>query len=514
MTNLSYAISTFWIFVLLVLSGCSTTSENMGVKAPDLQAQLDDALLINSALPDQTLVEMPQSLTDELLSLDSDSETPEARFDVIADNVEAQQFFKDLSIGTRLNLVVDPDLSGLINLQLKNVTLRETLKAIQDNYGLAYQETSYGYRIISNRIVTRIFTLDYLNVSRSGTSGTGISGSQISDQNSQSSQVNTSYDADFWSTLEGSLMAIIGDTPGRSIVVNGQTGVIVARGNPEELQAVAGYLENAESTLQRQVIIEARILEVSLQEGFRSGINWNSFANDLTGLTSDNGAFQLTGDTLLGVPDLGGIFNLGVNVDDFSALIQVLSNQGDVKVLSSPRISTVNNQKAVIKVGTDEYFVTNVTSGGDGDNAVPELTLQPFFSGIALDVTPQIGKSNDIILHVRPSVTDVDEKTKIINIGGKTYQLPLATSSIRETDSIIKASNGQIVIIGGLLQNSGDNQQSGVPGLSKIPGFKWLFSQQQRLNEKSELIILLQPRVTNSMIWQEEISAARERMGQ
>lgn len=504
MRTLSHATTTLWLIILLIITGCSTTSEKVSVDAPDIQAYLDDALLINSALPESPIVEMPQSLTDDLLSLNGDTEQAEVRFDVVADNVDAQQFFKDLSIGANLNLVVDPALSGIINLQLKNVTLLETLNAVQDSYGIAYQETGYGYRIISNRIATRIFTLDYLNVSRSGTSGTGISGSQISDQNSQSSQVSTSYDADFWSTLENSLMTIIGNAPGRSVVINGQTGVIVARGNPEELQAVASYLDSAESTLQRQVIIEARILEVNLQEGFKSGINWNSFANDLA----------LEGNPLSGIPDLGGIFNLGVNTDDFTALIQVLSNQGDVKVLSSPRISTVNNQKAVIKVGTDEYFVTNVSSAGEGDNVVPELTLQPFFSGIALDVTPQIGKTNEIILHVRPSVTDVDEKTKIINVGGKTYELPLAASSIRETDSIIKASNGQIVIIGGLLQNKGDNQQAGIPGFSNVPGLKWLFGQQQRLNEKSELIILLQPKVTSSAIWQEEISAARERMGQ
>ena len=328
--------------------------------------------------------------------------------------------------------------------------------------------------------------------------------------------MTTTYTADFWADLEQTLQTIIGDEPDTSVVINAQTGVVVVRANPVGLQSVEQFLMQAENMLQKQVIIEARIIEVTLSDGFKSGIDWNTFASDLSRLATDPLSIALNAQPITGNPDLGGIFNIGANVGDFSALIQLLSNQGEVKVLSSPRISTVNNQKAVIKVGTDEYYVTNVrnTANADGSAGTPDLTLTPFFSGIALDVTPQIGQNNEIILHVRPSVTEVTEKTKSLSINGSTYALPLATSSIREADSIIKATNGQIVIIGGLLQNKGNNQTTGIPGLASLPGFKWLFGQQQRMNEKSELIILLQPQITNNMIWQQEISAARDRMGQ
>jgi MSHA biogenesis protein MshL len=501
----------------LLITGCTVMPPEPTVAAPDVRTDLSLALENNAVGVQNEKVQVPADLTNALLSLDQDDSVAAApRFDVQADNIDAQQFFKDLVQGTGLNMVVDPEITGGISMRLANVTVSEVLNAVRDVYGYDYQKTSYGYRIISNRITTRIFNLDYLNVNRSGSSGTGITGSQIASDGSQSSQVTTTYTADFWADLEQTLQTIIGDEPDTSVVINAQTGVVVVRANPVGLQSVEQFLMQAENMLQKQVIIEARIIEVTLSDGFKSGIDWNTFASDLSRLATDPLSIALNAQPITGNPDLGGIFNIGANVGDFSALIQLLSNQGEVKVLSSPRISTVNNQKAVIKVGTDEYYVTNVrnTANADGSAGTPDLTLTPFFSGIALDVTPQIGQNNEIILHVRPSVTEVTEKTKSLSINGSTYALPLATSSIREADSIIKATNGQIVIIGGLLQNKGNNQTTGIPGLASLPGFKWLFGQQQRMNEKSELIILLQPQITNNMVWQQEISAARDRMGQ
>ena len=178
-------------------------------------------------------------------------------------------------------------------------------------------------------------------------------------------------------------------------------------------------------------------------------------------------------------------------------------------MLSSPRISTVNNQKAVIKVGTDEFFVTevtnNITTTSSTTTSVPEFGLTSFFSGISLDVTPQIGDNNEVILHVHPSVTEVVERTKIISLGNDTYSLPLAFSSIRETDSIIRAASGQVVVIGGLLQDKKINTEASVPWLSRIPILGYLFQQTSRSSTKSELVILLQPTVIEATSWRDEI---------
>ena len=192
----------------------------------------------------------------------------------------------------------------------------------------------------------------------------------------------------------------------------------------------------------------------------------------------------------------------------------MLQRQGEVQVLSSPRISTVNNQKAVIKVGTDEFFVTDIsnstTTTTTTTSTAPEISLTPFFSGIALDVTPQIGQNNEVILHVHPSVTEVVERNKVIDVGGSIYDLPLAYSSIRETDSIIRAASGQVVVIGGLLQNKKSNSDAGVPWLSRIPILGYLFRQIERTSSKSELVILLQPKVIEPSGWNSEIQSIKD----
>jgi MSHA biogenesis protein MshL len=195
-------------------------------------------------------------------------------------------------------------------------------------------------------------------------------------------------------------------------------------------------------------------------------------------------------------------------------LLNFLEAQGSVHVLSSPRIATLNNQKAVLKVGTDEFFVTGVTTTtsavGTTSTTTPTVTLQPFFSGIALDVTPRIDENNDIILHVHPSVGQVTTVNKVLNLGAAagTYTLPLASSSISETDSVVRAHNGQIVAIGGLMRTSTVEEESGIPGLSKL-----LFGQTSKRTEKRELVILIKPTVVNGdKDWSEDITRSRDRI--
>ncbi|MFV2031312.1 MAG: type II secretion system protein GspD [Gammaproteobacteria bacterium] len=194
-----------------------------------------------------------------------------------------------------------------------------------------------------------------------------------------------------------------------------------------------------------------------------------------------------------------------------------MNTQGEVQVLSSPRISTVNNQKAVIKVGSDEFFVTDVSSSTSASTltttTTPDITLTPFFSGIALDVTPQISADGDVILHIHPSVSEVTDQIKEITVGGQTQQLPLAFSTVRESDSVVRARSGQVVVIGGLMQNSSSNDDAGVPGLSKIPFIGNLFKQKRKVNTRSELVILLRPIVVEAnKTWSNYIKDSADRI--
>jgi len=190
-------------------------------------------------------------------------------------------------------------------------------------------------------------------------------------------------------------------------------------------------------------------------------------------------------------------------------------------VLSSPRVSTINNQKAVIKVGGDEFYVTGVTTtpviGPSGAIASQqtEVQLTPFFSGIALDVTPQIDEGNNIILHIHPSVSDVVQRNKALTINNQQSNLPLAASSIQESDNVVRAASSQVVVIGGLMKEGTTDENASVPFLGDIPIIGNLFKHKRVTRIKNELVILLKPTivdVTQSSQWNEMTEGARQRM--
>lgn len=512
MDNVIYKF--IYLFGLLaILSACSSNDK----REYEIKEQA-----FNELSSENEEVEVSDDTYSELLPYAKEDVLPQ-RFDVIAKGTPAKAFFLGLVDGLEINMLVHPDIKQKISLNLKKVTLEETLEAVRDSYGLEYIKTNYGYRILPKALLNKVFHLNYLNVSRQGSSGLSVSSGHIYNQSdsqtsgdsksvASASRLETQANTDFWKNLQQTIQVIIGNGEGRRVIVDAQAGLVVVRAFPDELAAVNDFLNKAELSLQKQVIIEAKILEVTLNDGYQAGIQWDTFGAGLDATFADStkdSAASLSSEEITNPDSLAGIFSLNFNTPDFTGVIRLLQRQGEVQVLSSPRISTVNNQKAVIKVGTDEFFVTdvstNTTTTTTTTNTSPEVSLTPFFSGIALDVTPQIGSNNDVILHVHPSVTEVIERNKVIEIGDSTFDLPMAFSSIRETDSIIKAKNGQVVVIGGLLQNKKRDTQAQVPWLSKIPLLGALFTQKQKTQTKSELVILLQPKITDQSIWENEL---------
>lgn len=473
----------------------------------------------------------------------------EPRFSVNANGINARDFFAGLAVDTPYNIVVHPEVSGTITVSLKDVTLAETLAVISDIYGYDVQRDRRMIRVFPSGLRTETIALDYLALQRMGLSQTSVSSGGVKDNDEQNnlygggannynnallgnqggvsnqgnlgqnglnglnngmqtngSSISTQSQTDLWGDLKDTIEGVVGTGDGRRVVVSPQAGLVSITAFPNELRAAREFLRSAQERLQRQVILEARIVEVALNDSYQQGINWG----DLFKLGNASGSIGFSGGS---VDNENGVFGVSLDVGDFSGVLNLLQNQGNVQVLSNPRVSAANNQKAVIKIGEDEYFVTDVsttTVTGTATTSTPNIELTPFFSGISLDITPQISDNGEVILHVHPSVVETSEQNKTITLNQESFVLPLAQSNIRESDTIVRARNGEIVVLGGLMQTSYTDSESKAPLLGDIPVLGNLFKNQRRSEQKKELVILIRPVVVGVDTWEQELQRSSE----
>ena len=532
----------------------------MGKAANASKVKPADAAAVSASLLPALTVDMPPA-----------RKPLEERFNLNFSNAPAAQFFMGIVSGTRYNMMVHPDVSGNISANLKDVTLFEALDAIRELYG-------YDYKLEGNRIYikplslqTRVFQINYLAASRKGTSDIRVTSGSITDsigasnssgaqsgqggaqgnnasggssaQSTTSSKISTVSNNDFWSELKMSLELLAGaGKDGRQVVISPQSGVVVVRAMSDEMRNIAAYLKATQLSVDRQVILEAKILEVELNDEFQSGINWASFASlkpssnarsslgfvspgtnlSTATVTATDTGITATAGTALGAAAnaAGSLFGMAFQTANFSALISFLESQGNVHVLSSPRIATLNNQKAVLKVGKDEFFVTKLTTtpgtSNTSGNTAPTVSVdvQPFFSGVALDVTPQIDDSGNIILHVHPSVSNVTTIDKTVNAGSAgTISLPLASSVVSETDSVVRGQDGRIVAIGGLMRQSNNSDRSQIPVAGEVPFLGGLFRNTKQVSQKRELVILIKPIIVQGEgAWEQDVLDSQNRI--
>lgn len=565
------------VIIALSLLGCAAPSSKRATydliaaemeKAAEATSRQTTPDAVSSALLPPIKIEVPKPRAAQ-----------EERFSLALNNVPASQFFAAIASGTRYSMLVHPEVTGTISANLKDVTLFEALDAIREMYGYDYDVNGTRIYIKPPTLQTRVFSVNYLTANRRGTSDIRVTSGSVSDsasgsaatntqgalpgstnpgtstQTLNSSKISTTSSSDFWAELKASLEAIVGNKEGRSVVISPQSGVVLVRAMWDEMKNVNAYLKAAQLAVDRQVILEAKILEVQLNDSFQSGINWASFAsfagidnnrvaagflapgtklssaaqsNTLTTsvpttnpTTGATGNAAITANTGLDMSVVGGaagsLFGLAFQTNNFAALISFLETQGNVHVLSSPRIATLNNQKAVLKVGKDEFFVTNISSTtsttGTTSSTTPSVTVQPFFSGVALDVTPQIDEEGNIILHVHPSVSNVTTVDKPLNLGtAGSFSLPLASSTVSETDSVVRGRDGQIVALGGLMRQASSSERSQVPGVGDVPVLGGLFRNTNQISQKRELVILLKPTIIQGNAWNQDVSEAQRRI--
>ncbi|MBF0438143.1 MAG: pilus (MSHA type) biogenesis protein MshL [Magnetococcales bacterium] len=517
------------------------------------------------------------------------------KIEISVESAPARVFFPKLVERSPYNVVVGADVTAEISLNLKNVTLQDVFQIVCDEYNLYCSRQGNVYRVSAGKRISKIFNIEYLQIERSGNTSTQIITGQIevgsSTKNTQNlngqgsektiqvinngSAINTTSSTHFWRVLENTIRTMIAlpereyrspdalnqmqsqdhgqnqnqsqsqskgqdpshmllevnDVDGPSVALDSQAGLLIVKAYPKQLKEVGKYLKNMEENILRQVVIEARILEVNLNDGFQSGVDWASLIHlppdgDRSTVLKQSGGGSIFGrsgiplatnnvnygkkayDSLITRPtSFGGTFAMAMNLGNFEAFIQLIKTQGEVNVLSSPRVSTLNNQKAIIRVGSDEIFMRGVSvtskdaSATGSASSVMNPQLTSYFSGISLDVTPKISKNGHVSLHIHPAISNVTDKDKTFTLGSAsngTFTLPLALNEIRETDSVVRAKNGEIIVIGGLMQTKIQNEQAGLPVLGDLPIVGGFFSHQFKSRVKSELVILLRPVIINN----------------
>jgi MSHA type pilus biogenesis protein MshL len=414
-------------------------------------------------------------------------------------------------------------------------------------------------RVTAARLETRIFTLDYVALSRVGTASTviqrrlggTISASGLNASNGLSSvggaagspgaDVISSVSAvNMWQEIRIALTGLLtpaGGAPsggtsaqngatantgnlgnaggvitasstsfpdGSSLTISPASGLINVTASPEKMAEVSTFLDAFRASIERQVLIEAKIVEVNLSKSLQYGIDWSAIGNlgklgisvkhgDPLASTLGTGTPVSTGGNLPGTVSFNLSGDLQVN-----AVLKALSTQGDVSVLSSPRTSALNNQRAVFSVTTDEIFFTVARQpilGANGGTIGFTNTIDPqqVSVGIVLDVLPQISANNVLTMSVRPAVTSVVRTESITLEDGSTASAPVIDR--REGDTIARLRAGETMVIGGLMQTQHNKSVSGVPVLDKLPLIGGLFRHVTETDTRSELVVFLTPTI-------------------
>ena len=531
----------FTIFlILLLVIGCATTPKKERTKFPSQQ--------VETAKPQPP----PREKLKEIVvpQMEEAKKVPDRLFSIYARDSNIQDVLLAFSKESELNIVIDPELNGKVTIDLKRVTLKEALDVILTPMGWTYRIDGKFIKISRPQIETRLFTLNYIATKRSGkrevyastSTGGGLQTSTLPGQQTALSPggARTGYtdlvsvdEVDLWKEIQKGLESLIfgyveeKETPsekekmtwtkvdekGKKLIINKTTGTIMVTDYPINLNKVASYIETVEGSSQRQVTIQAKIMEVILTDEHKEGINWKVIEglprsiNVAWGLTNKAGTtgypgtstgYALgttsTGSTistpgLFKIAPYGGILALGAAGTEvaLSDIMQAIAEQGDVKVLSSPTISTLNNQKAIIRVGNqDVFFIT----GAVATQTTVTQIIQPMTIdiGIILDVTPQIAEDGTIIMNIHPSITDkTGEKTT--PDGKSTFPL----LSVRETDTTVRVRDGQTIIIAGLMQERIEENYTGVPILQSLPLMGNIFRYKTGTKRNSELVIMITP---------------------
>ncbi len=406
---------------------------------------------------------------------------------------------------TTLSVVLDPDVDGTFSGDLKNVTLQQALDLVLEPHGFVAAIQDHVVRVRREQLQTRLFNINYVATRRSGTRGTGLTGAYGQGANgygasgvgavgvgggyygggggingSQAS-VSGTDSGDVFEELQAGIETLLSEAG--KLNIDRKAGLVQATDYPGHLDRIAVYIEAYETRALRQVRIVAKILEVELREEFSAGLDWSLL------LKNAGDAVKIT--QRLAPTRGSGAFTVGLNIGDFAGLLEAFAGQGTVNVMASPWVMAMNNEPAVMRVGTqDVYFVTtSQVDASSGQILQTVVTPQTIHEGVTLSVTPQITADGVINMSIMPSIT-VRSGTATSRLGD---QVPIV--SVRETDTLVRVHEGETIVIAGLMQDRASTDISKVPLLGDLPLLGALFRRDERSKRKTDLVILLTPTV-------------------
>jgi len=432
----------------------------------------------------------------------SEFRRPARRYTLVMAGADARELFLSLARENDFNLVLSPEVTGTVTLDIKEATAEELMDEVCGMLGCRAVFGGNTVRVAPERRVTRVFLVDYLLTSRTGsgslmaststsgggsTSGTSSGTSSSTSESQSTNTISTEEKTDFWGGLAEEIGALLSPGSGK-VVVNRTSGTVTVTDYMANVDEVERYLRMIEARVRTGVMIETRIMEVTLDDSTKYGIDWTA----LPDLSSMNLVGTLAGGAtaIQGLSTGTTTFQFGVAGSKFNVFLDAQAQAGNLNILSAPKVSTLNNQKAIIRIGRqDVFFRAVVTPASTTSAAFVTYTPDSVTEGIILSVTPQVGQDGRIMLSIHPSIT---EKVGTAVAPDKNTAPIL---DVRETNTMVTVADGETVFIGGLMQERTQETVTSVPLLGDIPYLGAFFRSNEQVKKKVELVILITPRV-------------------
>ena len=442
---------------------------------------------------------------------------PLETYSVVVTDVPVRDMLFALARDAKINVDVHPSVTGNVTLNAIDQTLPQLLDRIARQADVRFTQEGDTLQVEPDAPFLRNYKIDYVNMARDNTSSVSVAtqiattgaaavgdGGGGSGGNNSTTSVTSTSNQRFWGTLERNVRAILGEAGGTdategsaAVIVNAESGILSVRATTREHQQIQLFLDKVQVSAQRQVLIEATVVEVKLNDDYQLGVDWSLIAN---------GAGWSVNQSLLGTNLSKDPFSLLTYADpeagigDTSTTIGMLRRFGDIRVLSSPKIMAINNQTALLKVVDNlVYFTieaeTTITDGVANTTFTSSVHTVPV--GFVMSVTPQINDTDTVILNIRPTISRVISYVRDPNpsLADSNVESSIPQIQVREMDSILRINSGQTAVLGGLIQDGVDLSRSGTPVLSELPFVGDAFSYRNNQVSKTELVIFLRPRV-------------------